>query len=283
MARRTPFMPASWKGPAAYVIVGGWCAFAVFLVMWVALASVNNNRGLFGAPLQLPAHPAFGNYPKVWIANHFGEYFLNSFLVVSGSVVVLLLVAVPAAYVLSRGKFAGRRTFLSLFVFGMGVPTPLLFIPLVVLLTELRLVDTLLGLGIAYVSLSLPFTIYVLQGFFSSLPSELDSAAIIDGCSDWQIFWYVMLPLAAPGAATVAVLNFIALWNEYQLSLVLINSAENRTLSLGIYSLISSMQYSGGNWPGLFAGVTMVMLPTIALYTFLSERMIGGMTMGSVK
>ncbi len=239
MRGRVRLLPTSLKAPLAYLIVGGWCAFAVFLVLWVAIASMNNNRGLFGAPLQLPSHPAFANYPKVWVANHFGQYFVNSFLVVSCSVIGLLLVAVPAAYVLSRGNFKGRRPLLSFFVFGMGVPTPLLFIPLVVLMTELRLVDTLVGLGIVYVSLSLPFTIYVLQGFFSSLPSELDSAAVIDGCSDWQIFWHVMLPLAAPGAATVAVLNFVALWNEYQLSLVLINSAGNRTLSLGIYSLIS--------------------------------------------
>lgn len=272
-----------WKAGLAYLIVGGWCAFAVFLVLWVAVASVNSTRGLFGAPLQFPPHPAFDNYPKIWVANHFGRYFLNTLSVVTCSVLGLLVVAVPAAYVLSRGTFRARKPLLTFFVFGMGVPTPLLFIPLVVFLTELHLIDTLVGLGMVYIALSLPFTIYVLQGFFSSLPSELEAAATIDGCSDWQIFWHVMLPLAAPGAATVAVLNFIGLWNEYQLALVLINSADNRTLSLGIYSLISSMQYSGGNWPGLFAGVTMVMMPTVAIYVFLSERMIGGMTMGGVK
>ena len=170
-----------------------------------------------------------------------------------------------------------------LFIFGMGIPIPLLFIPLVVMLSEIGLIDTLTGLTLVYLSVSLPFTIYVLQGFFSSLPSDLESAAVIDGCSDWQVFWHVMLPLAAPGAATVAILNFVGLWNEYQISLVLINAQENRTLSLGIYSLITSMQYSGGNWPGLFAGVTIVMVPTILIYVFLSDRMISGITMGGVK
>jgi ABC-type glycerol-3-phosphate transport system permease component len=105
----------------------------------------------------------------------------------------------------------------------------------------------------------------------------------MDGCSDVQTFWHVMLPLASPGIATVSILNFVGLWNEYQISLVLINSQENRTLSLGIYSLITSMQYSGGDWPGLFAGVTIVMLPTIALFILLSEKMISGITMGSLK
>lgn len=278
---RTKRLPV--KKLLAYLIVGGWSAFAILLVVWVIMASLKTTRGLFGSAWTPPTSPVFSNYAKVWVSNRFGDYFLNSILVVSGSVLALLIVAVPAAYVLSRGVFRGRRSILNFFIFGMGIPIPLLFIPLVVVTTEMGIVDTLTGLSVVYVSISLPFTIYVLQGFFSSLPSELELAAIIDGCSDWQVFWHVMLPLAAPGAATVAILNFVALWNEYQLSLVLINSPENRTLSLGIYSLITSMQYSGGNWPGLFAGVTIVMIPTIALYLFLSERMISGITMGGVK
>ncbi len=271
------------KSGVSYLILGLWGAFSIFFVLWIVLASLKSTRSLFGQPWSLPEKPAFSNFAKVWISNRFEEYFLNSFMVVTGSVILLLIVALPAAYVLSRGNFRGRRPLLAMFVFGMGIPVPLLFIPLVIITTEFGLVDTLTGLSLVYVAISLPFTIYVLQGFFSSLPSDLESAARVDGCSDWQIFWHVMLPLAAPGAATVAILNFVGLWNEYQLSLVLINSPENRTISLGIYSLISSMQYSGGNWPGLFAGVTMIMVPTIALYIFLSERMISGITMGGVK
>ncbi len=276
-------IPRAWKNAFGYLIVGGWSASSAFLVLWVVLASLKTNRDLFRKPWSLPASPAIGNYATVWRESHFDVYFLNSLLVVSMSVVMLLIVAVPAAYVLCRGRFRGRRAILSFFVFGMGVPAPLLFIPLVVIMTKLHLADTLTGLGIVYVALSLPFTIYVLQGFFASLPSELESAAIIDGCSDWQVFWHVMSPLAMPGVATVAILNFVGLWNEYQLALVLINSPQNRTLSLGIYSLITSMQYSGGNWPGLFAGVAIVMIPTIALYVLLSERMISGITMGGIK
>jgi ABC-type glycerol-3-phosphate transport system permease component len=151
------------------------------------------------------------------------------------------------------------------------------------MITALRLGDTMVGLTHVYVALSLPFTIFVLIGFFSSLPQEIESAAIVDGCSDFQIFRLVMLPMAMPGIATAAILNFVGLWNEYQLSLVLINSPENRTLSLGIYALISSMQYSGGDWPGLFAGIAIVMVPTLLVFAFASEKMISGMTMGGVK
>jgi N-acetylglucosamine transport system permease protein len=283
MKTQSPIIPRAVKNAAGYIIVGGWSAFSLFFVVWVVLASLKSTRNLFGNPWSVPLNPAFGNYVKTWFVSRFGEYFLNSLLVVSLSVLGLLIVSAPAAYVLSRGKFRGREAISNFIVFGMGVPIPLLFVPLVVLVSALHVVDTLTGLGLIYVSLSVPFTVYVLQGFFSSLPSELESAAVIDGCSDWQIFWHVMLPLARPGLATVAILNFVGLWNEYQLSLVLINTPEKRTLSLGIYSLITSMKYTGGDWPGLFAGVTIVMIPTIILFVFLSERMISGITMGGVK
>jgi N-acetylglucosamine transport system permease protein len=283
MAAKFRITPRAFKSGFGYVIVGGWSAFSLFFVVWVVIASLKSNRTLFGSPWSLPTHPAFSNYIKTWVSSHFGDYFLNSVLVVSISVMVLLMVSAPAAYVLSRGKFRGRDAISNFLLFGMGVPIPLLFVPLVVIMSQLHLVDTLTGLGLAYVSLSVPFTIYVLQGFFSSLPSELESAAVLDGCKDWQIFWHVMLPLVKPGLATVGILNFVSLWNEYQLSLVLINSPGNRTLSLGMYSLITSMQYSGGDWPGLFSGVAIVMVPTIVLFIFLSERMISGITMGSVK
>ncbi len=276
--------PSGFTGRmTAYASLSAWVLFTVFFVVWVILASLKKTRNLYNDPFGIPLDPAWGNYAKTWVSSHFGDYFLNSLLVVSISVLLLLMVCVPAAYVLARARFRGRESLTQLFVLGMGVPLPLLFVPLVVIMTNLRLGDSLSGLTVVYVALSIPFTIYVLLGFFASLPSEIESAAIIDGCSDFQTFWHIMMPLAMPGIATVAIINFVGLWNEYQLSLVLINSPENRTLSLGIYSLISSMQYSGGDWPALFAGITIVMVPTILMFIVASERMIGGITMGGVK
>ncbi|MDO5620751.1 MAG: carbohydrate ABC transporter permease [Paracoccus sp. (in: a-proteobacteria)] len=266
-----------------YLIVAGWSFTSVFFVVWIISASLKTNRQLFREPWSLPLDPNWGNYVKTWVAHRFGDYFLNSALVVSVSVLGILLVSVPAAYILARARFTGRSALSSFFAFGMGIPYPLLFVPIFVIMNQLRLGDSLTGLTLAYIALSIPFSIYVLEGFFTSLPSELESAAVIDGCSDFQVFRHVMLPLAMPGIATVAILNFVGLWNEYQWSLVLLNSPENRTLSLGIYSMITSMQYSGGDWVGLFAGVTIVMLPTVLLFIALSEKMISGITMGGVK
>lgn len=267
----------------AYIVLTTWCLFSVFFIAWILLASLKKTRELFSAPWDIPASAVWGNYVKAWVNSHFDMYLINSLAVVSLSVFLILLVSVPAAYVLARARFSGREALTNFFVFGMGVPFPLLFVPLVVIITTMRLGDSLTGLTLVYVALSLPFTIYVLIGFFSSLPKEIESAAIVDGCTDFQIFRLVMLPMAMPGVATAAILNFVGLWNEYQLSLVLINSPENRTLSLGIYALISSMQYSGGDWPGLFAGIAIVMVPTIFVFALASEKMISGMTMGGVK
>jgi len=267
----------------AYTVCGAWALFGMFFVSWIVIASLKTNRELFKAPFSLPKNWQFGNYAETWQSADFGIYFLNSTLVVVASVIGILIAAVPAAYVLSRGNFKGRNFLTAFFAMGMGIPTPLLLIPIFVIMAGLRLGDTLTGLSIVYTALSLPFSVYVLTGFFSSIPSDLQSAARIDGCSDFQTFFHVMLPLAKPGILTVGLLNFVGLWNEFQLSLVMINSPDLRTLSLGLYALITSMQYSGADWTGLFAGVVITTVPSIALFIFFGNKMIDGITMGGVK
>ena len=203
-------------------------------------------------------------------------------MIVGLSVIFILLVSAPAAYVLSRARFRGRGLLTMLYIAGIGIPYPLLFIPLFGLLAGLKLINTMPGLILIYVSLSIPFTVYILTGFFSSLPQELEDAGKIDGASDMQVFRKIMLPLAAPGLITASIFNFIGLWNEFQLALIFIQDPAMRPLSLSLYTLKNSMTYSG-DWAGLFAGVVIVIVPTVLLFIWLSERMISGMTLGSVK
>ena len=266
----------------SYVFVGLWSLFTVFVITWVGLSSLKSNLQVFKEPWSLPTELHFENFTKAWSVMRFSNYFVNSTLVVLISVVLILVVSAPASYVLSRVKFRGRTIISMIYTAGMGIPYPLLFIPLFVIMASIKLIDNLVGLTIVYISLSIPFTVYILTGFFSSLPTELEEAAIIDGCRDYQVFTKIMLPLASPGLITAAIFNFIGLWNEYQLALVFINSDKNRTISLGLYSLSNSMQYTG-DWVGLFAGIVIIMVPTIVLYVFLSEKMIAGITMGASK
>lgn len=272
-----------WAGQIpAYLILGLWSLFTLFIILWVMLSSLKSTKELFADVWALPGQLRFENYVKALFAADLNIYFLNSLAVVLTSVVVILILAAPASYILSRKKFKGSNLVTLLFIAGIGIPLPLLFIPLFIIMTSLAINNTLVGLGVLFVALSLPFTVYMLTGFFGSLPVELEEAAIIDGASDFQVFFRVMLPLGLPGLITAAIFNFIGLWNEYQLALVFLNDPNKSTLSLGLYSLSNGMQYTG-DWVGMLAGVVIVMIPTIILYVVLSERMISGITMGAVK
>ena len=175
-----------------------------------------------------------------------------------------------------------QNTLTTYVILGMGIPIPLLYIPLFSLLTNLGLADSLLGLTIVFVATSIPFTVYLLTGFFSGIPSAISDAAIMDGCTSWQLFAKVLLPLSRSGLITAAIFNTIWLWNEYQLTIVLITTQDEKTLPLGLFALQNSTQYSG-NWTQLFAGVTIVVIPTLIAFIFLSEKIIAGMTAGAVK
>ena len=266
----------------AYVILGLWALFTLFIILWIAISSLKTNQELFSGIWALPSQLHFENYVNALVAVDMARYFLNSLVVVLTSVVVLLALSAPAAYILSRKPFPGSNLITMLFIGGIGIPQPLLFIPLFALLNSLAINNTLFGLGVLYVALSLPFTVYMLTGFFGSLPTELEEAAIIDGASDFQVFFRVMLPLGLPGLITAAIFDFIGLWNEYQLALVFLNDPNKSTLSLGLYSMTNAMEFTG-DWVGLLAGVMIVMVPTVILYIVLSEKMISGITMGAVK
>jgi N-acetylglucosamine transport system permease protein len=272
---------AAARAPS-YLILGMWSVFTVGAIAWVVLGALKTKREVLTSGWSLPATPQWSNFGRVLSENNLGLYFVNSAFAVTISTFAILAVSVPAAYVLSRADFRGKEGLTNLFVIGIGIPIPLIFIPVFMLLAWLRLTDSLTGLSIIFVAVSLPFTVYLMTGFFASLPRELEDAAIIDGCSGSQVFWHVMLPLARPGLLTAFIINFIWLWNEYQLSLTIINSGEKRTLALGLYALQNALQYTS-DWPGLFAGVTITIIPTLLLYAVLAEKMIAGLTTGAVK
>jgi ABC-type glycerol-3-phosphate transport system permease component len=164
----------------------------------------------------------------------------------------------------------------------MGLPFQLILVPLFVLLNKMSLINTLQGLTLVYIGVSIPFTVLLLTGFFRTLPVDLEDAAAIDGCSDFGIFWRVMVPLGAPGLITAAIFNFISIWNEYLLAMLLINTDKLRTLPLGVMNIRYSMQYTA-DWTALFAAVVIVIIPNFLLYVFLSDRLISGLTLGAGK
>ena len=266
----------------AYVLLGLWAVFTIAAIGWVVMASFKSNRELFQQPLQPPETITLENYDTAVNATNMPRYAFNSAIIIPVSVLGILVLSAPAAYALTRIKFRGANLITLFFIAGIGIPFPLVFIPLFAMMSRVGLVNNMLGLILIYVALSLPFSIFILTGFFVTLPKELEESARIDGCNDFQVFYRVMLPLASPGMLTVAIFNFIALWNEFQLALVFANTESTRPLSLGLYALRNALQYTG-DWTALFAGVVLVMVPTIIVFVFLSDRMVSGITMGSGK
>lgn len=267
---------------AGIMFLVAWNLFSILGFLWIMMTSLKSNQEFFSDVWAFFQTPHWENYEKVWVLSDLKTAFFNSVLVVVVSVLGILAVSAPAAYVLSRFPFRGRGIIANAFTLGMGVPYQLLLVPLFFLLFHLGLIDNLFGLIIVYVALSLPFTIFLLLGFFRSLPSELEEAAAIDGCTPGKTFLRIMLPLGAPGLLTAGIFNFVFLWNEFLLALTLLSSNEKFTLSLGLYGLQGTMQYTG-DWVGLFAGFTVVMLPSLLVYAFLSTRIIEGMTLGAMK
>ena len=264
------------------VILYLWCSFSVFVFGWIIVSSLKTNKEFFRNIWGFAESNQYENYLKVLTRYDLGHNFFNSFVVVISSVVVLLIICAPAAYVLSRIPFKGRSTLSRAFTLGMGIPYQLLLVPLFFMMAGIGLTNTLSGLALLYITLSIPFTVFIMQGFFKTLPHQLEEAAMIDGCSPIATFFRIMLPLGRPALVTAGIFNFIFLWNEFLLALTFMSHKSNFTLSVGIYALQGSLQYTG-DWVSLFAGFIVVALPTLIVYMTMSRQVIEGLTMGAVK
>ena len=259
-----------------------WCAFSIFVFCWIILSSLKTNREFFANIWGAASKQQFGNYLKVLKNYRLGQNFLNSILVVISAVFLLLVACAPAAYVLSRIRFRGRTFMSRFFIMGMGVPYQLLLVPLFFMMVTIGLTNTLSGLVLLYVALSIPFTVFIMLGFFKTLPHELEEAAMIDGSGPIETFFRIMLPLGMPALVTAGIFNFIFLWNEFLLALTFVSDTSKYTLSVGIYSLQGSMNYTG-DCVALFAGFMIVALPTLVVFMIMSRRVIEGLTIGAVK
>lgn len=268
-----------------YFVLLLWSAVTIFIFGWLVLSSFKTNVEVFGSPWSAPATPieaALTNYTKAWNLSHMSTYFLNSVIVTLVSVALVIAVSAPAAYALARVSFPGSSALTYYFIAGLGLPFQLILVPLFVLLARLQIINTLPGLIVAYVGVSIPFTILLLIGFFKTLPTELEDAAAIDGASEFGLFWRVMLPLAAPGLITAAIFNFVSMWNEFLLAFLIINKDALRTMPIGLMNIRFSMQYTA-EWAGLFAAVVIIIIPNFLIYLILSDRVMSGLTLGSSK
>ncbi|RIX52398.1 carbohydrate ABC transporter permease [Paenibacillus nanensis] len=263
-----------------------WSAVVLYPVIWTFLTSLKDNQMvMLGKPWDLPSALRFENYSNVWNRAHFGDYFFNSLIVTVGSIALSMALAATTAYILARFRFKGRGLLYFAYIASMMIPTTLGLIPLFFLLSDLQLDNTLTGLVLVYSVGTigiLPFAIFFLIGFYQSLPKELEEAATIDGCTDYGIFFRIMLPLSKPGLITVGIMNTLTVWNEYIMATVLTNNPEKYTVPVGIAIMQAEMQYRT-EWGPLFAGLAISMLPVILMYMIYQRQITGGLTAGALK
>ncbi|MFG2869105.1 carbohydrate ABC transporter permease [Streptomyces sp. NPDC048338] len=259
-----------------------WAVMVVMPLLWAVMTSFKTDRAIFTSPWALPDKLHFENWSRAWTEAHMSDYFLNTILVVGGSLVGTLLFGSMAAYVLARFEFPGNRFIYFLFIGGMSFPIILALVPLFYVLQNMALLNTLHGLILVYIAYSLPFTVFFLTAFFRTLPTSVAEAAFVDGASHTRTFFQIMLPMAKPGLISVGIFNFLGQWNQYLLPTVLNTEPEQKVLSQGLVQLAVSQGYKG-DWSGLFAGLVMAMLPVLAAYIVFQRQVVAGLTAGAVK
>jgi raffinose/stachyose/melibiose transport system permease protein len=256
-------------------------AFMVLLPVFFLFNSALRETNSFASnPFSLARDPHWENFQQVWSDGEFAAYLKNSVIVTGGSLIVILICALGAGFILGRYNFKGNALIFGFILTGMLIPAKLAILPLFIQLKWMNLLDSHIGLILVYSSGALPAAVFIMSGFFRSLPSDLDNAARIDGASEFQLLTRVLAPLVRPGMAIVAIYSAIPIWNDFFLPLVFLQSPENKTIMQGLTVFFG--QYAS-QWGVLFAGLTMAALPLIILYLILSEQFIKGLTAGAVK
>ncbi|MFC5724425.1 carbohydrate ABC transporter permease [Streptomyces gamaensis] len=267
----------------SHVVLVVWGLMVTMPLLWAVMSSFKDDRSIFTSPWALPSALHFDNWSRAWSQAHMGEYFLNSVIVVAGSLFGTMLLGSMAAYVLARFEFPGNRFVYYLFVGGMSFPVILALVPLFFVMKNMQLLDTYHGLILVYIAYSLPFTVFFLCGFFRTLPTSVAEAAIIDGASHTRTFFQVMLPMARPGLISVGIFNFLGQWNQYLLPAVLnVGDEHKKLLPQGLVWLAATQGYKG-DWSGLFAGLVIAMLPVLAAYIVFQRQVQSGLTAGALK
>jgi N-acetylglucosamine transport system permease protein len=271
-----------------YLFLFFWAVVVIYPMAWTVISSLRTDQQLMFTPWGLPTQLHFENYLRAWKDAQIGQFFANTLIVIIPSLFFTLLFSAMVAYVLARYEFRGRQFIFYLFLGGMMFPIILAMVPLYFIMEFLHLRNTYPGLSLVYVAFSFPFTVFFLYGFFRTLPRELMEAAIIDGAGHSQTFFRVMLPLAQPGLVTAAIFNFLGQWNQFILPSALMDASglkEGQTryvLSQGLYYLQIKQQYTN-DWSGMFAAVTIVMIPTLVVYVIFQNRIEQGLTVGALK
>lgn len=249
-------------------------------ILWTLLSSLKTDKEIFASAFALPAVPHVANYVKVFQSTPILQYYANSLIIALSTTLASLLVYGMAAYVLSRCRFRGRTLVSGVFSLTLLVPMTALLLPVYLVVTQLGLYNTKLGLILVYTALNMPVALFVMRGYFHTIPSELEEAACIDGAGFYRTYFGVIMPIARPGFAAAAVLSFLSAWNDFMYAFILTESADARTLPISLKYFHSAFVSHYGQF---FAAATIIVIPTIVMYIIFQRQIETGLVAGSVK
>lgn len=275
-----------------YVALFSLAISIIVPVAWVFLASVKENSEFYGNPWALPQGLHFDNFVIAFQEAKMGSYLWNSVLVTGMAIGILLVVALPASYVLARFEFRFKNLVMIFVRSGLFINISYIVVPIFLMLLdwdnslratggEAFFLNNRFMLALIYAATALPFTIYLLSSYFETLPADFEEAAYIDGASMFKTMVSVMIPMARPSIVTVILFNFLSFWNEYILALTLMPGAD-KTLPVGLMNLMAA-ERAAANYGPMYAGMVIVMLPTLILYILVQKKLTQGMTAGGIK
>ena len=259
-------------------------------VLWVFMASFKRNAEFIGKgtnPWAFPEQLQWQNYVTAFVDAEMGEFFLNSVIVTALALILLLVIALPAAYALSRFDFKGKKILNVAFMAGLFVNINYIVVPIFLMLSGANrmlgvdfFLDNRFILALIYASSSLSFSIYLLSGYFKTLPKGFEEAAYIDGCGYFKTMVSIMIPMAKPSILTVILFQFLSFWNEYIIAFTVMN--EHNTLAVGLKNLMA-VERTATNYGIMYAGLVIVMIPVLVLYICVQKQLTKGMTLGGLK
>ena len=266
----------------SHVLLAFGAVLVIVPFLWVFLSSFKTTKEILASPFSLPASPNLDNYVTAWTDAGIGRYFLNTIIVVGCALFFVMLLGALTAYVLARFRFPGNKLVYNSMLAGLTFPVFLAIVPLFFVLQNAGLLNTLPGLIITYVAFAFPFTVFFLHSFFRSLPHEVGEAAQVDGAGEWRTFFQIMLPMARPGMASVAIFNFLGLWNQFLLPVALNTDTDNYVLTQGMAQFASQAGYSV-DFGALYAGVVTTVIPVLVVYIFFQRRLQGSVAQGTFR
>ncbi|WP_306205245.1 carbohydrate ABC transporter permease [Actinoplanes sp. RD1] len=268
-------MPRSVRWP----VLGIFSVLTVVPFLWLLMSSLKTSEEIFADPFGLPGSFSLGNFTGAWEAHPLGRFLLNSVVVAVVATALIIVASLLAAYALMY-RFRISRAVLAFLVFGLLLPVNALLVPIFYVINDLRLYNSVWGVALTYAGIFFPTGFLIIKGYMDTTPEEILEAARMDGASFHRVFRSVVAPLTVPGVVTAAIFLLITTWNELLFATVLTQDEQAQTVQVGVRFFLTTY---AANYPQAFAATVMSILPTILVYVVLSNRVIGGMTAGSLK